>query len=203
VDNHRHIPQSFYMKNFINSEACLLLELCRHFPILQFFFTMKLCMFIVLNLLRPYFLLSDGSRSGTPVMGKPPKQSRDSIGDAANIIPKTTTATVPTTSSTHGCATSAISPTISIHHTEEKSTDKPETVQPSEFLPKFAAVLDKNTPPVLNSVAALEAKRAYDRQTRLRSMLAVIAGEGMWLFLLCCSLTVLLLFMQTVFDILL
>jgi len=76
-------------------------------------------------------------------------------------------------------------------------------VQPSEFLPKFAAVLDKSTPPVLNSVAALEAKRAYDRQTRLRSMLAVIAGEGMWLFLLCCSFTVLLLFMQTVFDILL
>jgi len=112
-------------------------------------------------------------------MGKPPKQSRDSIGDAANIIPKTTTATVSTTSSTHTCTTSVTSPTPSIHHTEEKSTDKPEIVQPSEFLPKFAAVLDKNTPPVLNSVAALEAKRAYDRQTRLRSMLAVIAGEGM------------------------
>jgi hypothetical protein len=191
------------MKNFINSESCLLIELCRHFPILQFFFTVKLCTFIALNSLKPNFLLSDGSRSGTPVMGKPPKQSRDSIGDAANIIPKTTTATVPTTSYTHTRTTSATSPPLPIHHTEEKSTDKPEIVQPSEFLPKFAAVLDKSTPPVLNSVAALEAKRAYDRQTRLRSMLAVIAGEGMWLFLLCCSLTVLLLFLQIVFGILL
>lgn len=179
------------------------MELCRHFPILQFFFTMKLCTLIVLNSLRPSFLLSDGSRSGTPVMGKPPKQSRDSTGDAANVIPKTTTSTVPTTSSTRTRTTSATSPALPIHHTEEKSTDRPEVVQPSEFLPKFAAVLDKSTPPVLNSVAALEAKRAYDRQTRLRSMLAVIAGEGMWLFLLCCSFTVLLLFMQTVFDILL
>jgi hypothetical protein len=177
------------MKNFINSETWLLIELCRHFPLLQFFFTMTLCTFIVLNSLRLSFLLSDGSRSGTPVMGKPPKQSRDSIGDAANIIPKTTTVTVPTTSSTHTRTTSATAPTLSIHHIEEKSPDKPEIVQPSEFLPKFAAVLDKSTPPVLNSVAALEAKRAYDRQTRLRSMLAVIAGEGMWHFLLCCSLT--------------
>jgi hypothetical protein len=118
-------------------------------------------------------------------MGKPPKQSRDSIGDAANIILKTTTATVAATSSTHTAMTSATTPTLSVHHTEEKSNDKSETVQPSEFLPKFAAVLDKSTPPVLNSVAALEAKRAYDRQTRLRSMLAVIAGEGMWHFLLC------------------
>jgi len=170
------------MKNSINSETFLLTELCRHFPILQFVFTVTLCMFIVLNSLSPSFLLSDGSRSGTPTMGKPPKQSRDGTGDAANVIPKTTTATASTTSSTHTRTTSATSPTVSIHHTEEKSTDKPETVQPSEFLPKFAAVLDKNTPPVLNSVAALEAKRAYDRQTRLRSMLAVIAGEGMWLF---------------------
>lgn len=110
-------------------------------------------------------------------MGKPPKQSRDSIGDAANIILKTTAA-MPTTSSTHTRTTSATSPTP-IQHTEEKSADQHEIVQPSEFLPKFAAVLDKSTPPLLNSVAALEAKRAYDRQTRLRSMLAVIAGEGM------------------------
>jgi hypothetical protein len=148
---------------------------------------MKLYTFILLNSFRLFFLQSDGSRSGTPVMGKPPKQSRDSIGDAANIIPKTTTATVATTSSTHTPTSSAITPTLSVHHTEEKSTDRFEIVQPSEFLPKFAAVLDKSTPPVLNSVAALEAKRAYDRQTRLRSMLAVIAGEGTWRFLLCCS----------------
>jgi hypothetical protein len=116
-------------------------------------------------------------------MGKPPKQSRDSTGDADNIMLKTTTATVPAASPINTPTTSANTPTLSVHQTEEKSHDSSEIVQPSEFLPKFAAVLDKTTPPVLNSVAALEAKRAYDRQTRLRSMLAVIAGEGMLHFL--------------------
>jgi hypothetical protein len=124
-----------------------------------------------------YFLQSDWSRSGTPVLGKPPKQSRESLGDAADILK--TTETVPTTSSIHTPITSATPTTLSSCGIEEKSTDKSETVKPSEFLPKFAAVLDKSTGPVLNSVAALEAKRAYDSRTRLRSMLAVIAGGGM------------------------
>jgi hypothetical protein len=112
-------------------------------------------------------------------MGKPPKQSRDSLGDASNITMKTATEIVPTTSSIHTQTTIATTPTLPICQAEKESTDKSAVVKPSEFLPKFAAVLDKNSGPVLNSVAALEAKRAYDIRTRLRSMLAVIAGEGM------------------------
>lgn len=124
-----------------------------------------------------HFLQSDWSRSGTPVLGKPSKKSRESLGDAAPILK--TSETVATTSSSHTPIVSATTTTLSSCVAEDKSADKSETVKPSEFLPKFAAVLDKRTGPVLNSVAALEAKRAYDRQTRLRSMLAVIAGRGM------------------------
>jgi hypothetical protein len=140
---------------------------------------MKLCIFIVLyaNDNNTHFLQSDWSRSGTPVAGKPPKQSRESRGDAADILKATET--VSTSSFTHTPTTSTTAKTLSSCGEEDKSTNEPETVKPSEFLPKFAAVLDKRTGPVLNSVAVLEAKRAYDRQTRLRSMLAVIAGGGM------------------------
>jgi hypothetical protein len=109
-------------------------------------------------------------------MGKPPKQSRDNLEDAANIILRMTE-TLPT-SSVHTPTTSATTPTPSIDKADETSTDRSVNIKPSEFLPKFAAVLDKNAAPVLNSVAALETKRAYDSRTRLRSMLAVIAGEG-------------------------
>ncbi|PNF32565.1 hypothetical protein B7P43_G00344 [Cryptotermes secundus] len=118
---------------------------------------------------------NDWSRSGTPVLGKPPKKSRESLGDATHILK--TSETVATTSSSHTPVVSATTTTLSSHEAEDKSNDRSESVKPSEFLPKFAAVLDKRTGPVLNSVAALEAKRAHDRQTRLRSMLAVIAGE--------------------------
>lgn len=130
-----------------------------------------------------YFLQSDWSRGSTPVLGKPPKQSRDSLEDAANIILRTTVETVPV-SSVHTPTTSAVTPTLSIDKAQEVSADKSVNIKPSEFLPKFAAVLDKNAGPVLNSVAALETKRAYDSRTRLRSMLAVIAGEGILFYLL-------------------
>jgi hypothetical protein len=139
---------------------------------------MKSYILNVLNFNDVYFLQSAWSRSSTPVMGKPPKQSRDSLEDAANIILRTTE-TVPTTSFIHTPTTSATTPTLSIDKADETSTDKSVNIKPSEFLPKFAAVLDKNAGPVLNSVAALETKRAYDSRTRLRAMLAVIAGEGM------------------------
>ncbi|XP_021920770.1 nuclear pore complex protein Nup214 isoform X2 [Zootermopsis nevadensis] len=115
---------------------------------------------------------SDWSRSSTPVMSKPPKQSRDSLEDAANIIRGT-----PVPVLTSPIQTPATTPTLSIDKADETSTEKSVDIKPSKFLPKFAAVLDKNGGPVLNSVAALETKRAYDSRTRLRSMLAVIAGE--------------------------
>ncbi|XP_069700414.1 uncharacterized protein [Periplaneta americana] len=117
---------------------------------------------------------ADWSRSSTPVMGKPPKQSRESIVETIHILKKAVEE-APTVTSITTPTTSAI--TSAPHPQQQQEEEIPVTTKPSEFLPKFAAVLDKSSGPVLNSVAALEAKRVHDSKTRLRSMLAVIAGE--------------------------
>jgi hypothetical protein len=122
-------------------------------------------------------LQSGQSRSGTPVSCVPPKQSRQSLGYAGDVL-KTTEA-VSAASSIHTTVTSSTTTTLSSCGAEDRSAEKSEAFKPSEFLPTFAAVLNKSSGHVLNSVAALEAKRANDIRTRLRSMLAVIAGEGM------------------------
>lgn len=120
-------------------------------------------------------------------MCKAPKKSRQSHGGAGDVL-KTAEAVSPTSSITTS-VTSTTTTTLSSWGAEDRSAEKCEAVKPSEFLPKFAAVLNKGTGPVLNSVAALEAKRAHDSRTRLRSMLAVIAGEGMLCFVLSYALS--------------
>ncbi|PSN41873.1 hypothetical protein C0J52_10238 [Blattella germanica] len=126
---------------------------------------------------------ADWSRSSTPVIGKQLKSSQDVLREATSLLMMTkgtsstncTSIASPTTTTT--ITSSSTTTNITTTVPEKKELVTPEVIKPSEFLPKFAAVLDKTSGPVLNSVAALEAKRAHDSRTRLRSMLAVIAGE--------------------------
>ena len=73
-----------------------------------------------------HFLQSDWSCSGSPVLGKAPKQSHESLRDAAHILK--TSETVATTSSSHTPIASATTTTLPYCGAEDRSTDKSETV---------------------------------------------------------------------------
>ncbi|XP_033606974.1 uncharacterized protein LOC111863484 isoform X2 [Cryptotermes secundus] len=76
--------------------------------------------------------LHDWSYSGTPVLGKPPKKSRESLGDAAHILK--TSESVATTSSSHTPIANATTTTLSSCGADGRSTDKSETVKADDIL---------------------------------------------------------------------